>query len=102
MTRQDVMNYLTNSSILELTELQVFIEERIKENSLSEYLRLEKELAEFKKRTKVKIPKVKGELIYRNPDNPDQVWTGNGKRPKWFADNESKGITKEMMKIEKD
>jgi DNA-binding protein H-NS len=23
---------------------------------------------------------------YRNPDNPEQTWSGRGKRPRWFSD----------------
>lgn len=24
-------------------------------------------------------------VMYRNPDNPDQTWSGRGRRPAWFA-----------------
>ena len=26
----------------------------------------------------------KGKPKYRNPDNPDQTWTGRGKKPNWL------------------
>lgn len=26
----------------------------------------------------------KGKAKYRNPDNPDQTWTGRGKKPNWL------------------
>ncbi len=101
MTRQDVMNYLANASVLELTELQSFIQETINENSLSEYRRLEMQLAEFKKRTNVKVPKIKGEPKYFNPKNPSENWSGKGNPPKWFRDNVDSGMSKESMEITK-
>lgn len=31
-------------------------------------------------------PIVKGEARYANPDNPEQTWTGRGRRPGWFQE----------------
>lgn len=31
-------------------------------------------------------PTVKGEARYANPQNPEQTWTGRGRRPGWFQD----------------
>ncbi|KAA9005219.1 H-NS histone family protein [Histidinibacterium aquaticum] len=28
---------------------------------------------------------------YRNPDNPEQTWTGKGRRPEWIKDAQKKG-----------
>ena len=28
----------------------------------------------------------KGKPKYRNPDNPEQTWTGRGKKPSWLKD----------------
>lgn len=28
---------------------------------------------------------------YRNPANPEQTWTGRGKRPRWFSDALAQG-----------
>ena len=28
----------------------------------------------------------KGKAKYRNPNNPEQTWTGRGKKPKWLKD----------------
>lgn len=36
---------------------------------------------------------------YQNPDNSKQTWTGRGKRPKWYLEALSKGITPEQMEI---
>ena len=30
--------------------------------------------------------KKKAPAKYRNPDNPDQTWSGRGRKPGWFAD----------------
>jgi DNA-binding protein H-NS len=31
-------------------------------------------------------PKGKSVTKYRNPDNPNETWTGRGKRPRWLND----------------
>lgn len=36
---------------------------------------------------------------YRNPDNPDQTWTGKGRRPEWIKAAQSKGVDIETMAI---
>ena len=41
----------------------------------------------------------KGQPKYRNPDNPDQTWTGKGMRPGWFVAAQERGITREDMLI---
>ena len=41
----------------------------------------------------------KGEPKYRNPDNPEQTWTGKGMRPGWFVAAQERGITREDMRI---
>ena len=41
----------------------------------------------------------KGEPKYRNPDNPDQTWTGKGTRQGWFVAAQERGITREEMLI---
>lgn len=34
----------------------------------------------------VEKPKVRSATKYRNPDNPNETWTGRGKRPRWLND----------------
>ena len=41
----------------------------------------------------------KGEPKYRNPDNPEQTWTGKGTRPGWFVAAQERGIAREDMLI---
>ncbi len=36
---------------------------------------------------------------YRNPANPDEVWGGVGKMPKWFKAQLDKGVDKDDMLI---
>lgn len=36
---------------------------------------------------------------YRNPDNPEQTWTGRGKAPLWFAALIDSGKTREDLLI---
>ncbi|EAR52411.1 DNA-binding protein, H-NS family protein [Oceanicola granulosus HTCC2516] len=36
---------------------------------------------------------------YRNPDNPDQTWTGKGRRPDWIKAAEAKGVDISTMQI---
>lgn len=40
-----------------------------------------------------------GEPKYQNPDNPEQTWTGRGKRPAWINEAIKQGKTLEDMKI---
>lgn len=39
---------------------------------------------------------------YRNPENPDETWTGNGKMPKWLVAYIANGGTKEKCLISSD
>ncbi len=36
---------------------------------------------------------------YRNPENPDQTWTGKGRRPEWIKAAQDKGVDIETMAI---
>ncbi|MDX2298920.1 MAG: H-NS histone family protein [Xanthomonadaceae bacterium] len=45
-------------------------------------------------RTGTKVPPK-----YRNPANPDQTWTGRGKRPRWFNEALAKGRKEGDMRI---
>lgn len=38
-------------------------------------------------------PRAKAEARYRNPDNPDQTWSGLGRRPNWVKDALEAGQT---------
>lgn len=34
---------------------------------------------------------------YINPNNPDQTWSGRGKRPKWLLELDERGISLEPL-----
>lgn len=36
---------------------------------------------------------------YRNPENPDQTWSGRGRRPAWIAQAEASGKSLEDLAI---
>ncbi len=36
---------------------------------------------------------------YRNPDNPDQTWSGRGRRPRWVHEAEAAGRSLADMEI---
>ena len=36
---------------------------------------------------------------FRNPNDPDQTWTGRGRRPQWVKDAEAAGVPLETMAI---
>lgn len=49
-----------------------------------------------------KAPKAKGNVNppkYRNPENPDQTWTGKGRRPEWIKAAQAAGVDIETMAI---
>ena len=36
---------------------------------------------------------------FRNPQNPDQSWSGRGKRPGWFVTALASGVDKETLRV---
>lgn len=38
------------------------------------------------------------DLRYRNPENPDQTWSGRGRRPVWFNEALAQGRSAEELK----
>ncbi|MDD3608455.1 MAG: H-NS histone family protein [Halothiobacillaceae bacterium] len=36
---------------------------------------------------------------FRNPDNPQQVWSGRGRRPVWFIEAVARGVDPEAMRM---
>jgi DNA-binding protein H-NS len=53
------------------------------------------DLTEIAKRRTRKPAKPK----YAHPDNPEQTWTGRGRRPRWLEDALSKGKSLEEMAL---
>ena len=38
---------------------------------------------------------------YRNPDNPEETWTGRGKKPQWIQEKLESGVALETLQISK-
>jgi len=36
---------------------------------------------------------------YKNPDDPDQTWSGKGRQPAWFKSAVAAGVSTDTMKI---
>lgn len=49
----------------------------------------------------IKTGKKRGPVApkYFNPSNPDEKWTGRGKKPKWFTAALEEGTTEEQMAL---
>ena len=45
-----------------------------------------------------KRPRTSGSVQYRNPDNPEQTWSGRGRRPGWLHEAEAAGRSLEDMR----
>ena len=43
--------------------------------------------------------KAEGAPAYRNPDNPEQTWSGRGRRPRWIHEAEAAGRSLEDMRV---
>lgn len=39
-------------------------------------------------------------IKYRDPENPDNTWTGNGRTPKWMQEKLGQGATKEQFQVQ--
>ena len=95
-----------NLSLDELLEAQKQLQEKLqaeKHNAIAE-------IAERMKLMGISIADIQGffnhtkpvsssKPKYRNPDNPDETWTGKGKPPNWFKTAIKKGKEKESMLI---
>jgi DNA-binding protein H-NS len=49
--------------------------------------------------TRKKAPKEPSKIKYRNPANPEQTWTGRGKRPQWLRDALDQGANLEEFAV---
>lgn len=49
--------------------------------------------------SKPKTAKSKAPAKYRNPENPDQVWSGRGRQPAWYKAAIEAGKKPESMEI---
>lgn len=56
-------------------------------------------LVEFGASQQKKAPRKAVEPRYRNPNNPEQTWTGRGKQPRWLVAELDKGAKLESFII---
>lgn len=108
---------LEDLSVRELRELSARIDELIVEKRVSEQKALKEELAAraeelgfsveelFGERQKRKYTKRSGktgsvDVKYRNPDNPNETWSGRGRMAKWLAEKiKKRGVTLEDFAV---
>ncbi len=70
----------------------------LSEDEVNDLFQRQKEEVKRRKTTKRKGVKLKPK--YRNPENPEQLWTGRGNRPRWVTAALERGLTLQDMLIE--
>lgn len=106
---------LSSYSVEELNEL---VEKAKKEVAIKEQSRVQEvrsqmerlasdlnmsvdEVMRFDVKKKKTGSKPAGKIKFRNPDNPEQTWTGRGKRPRWLQEALDQGANLEDFAIAK-
>lgn len=56
-------------------------------------------IAELFGSEKVKAPRAKVAPVYRDPENPQNTWTGRGRKPKWLVGALNGGCDIESFRI---
>lgn len=56
-------------------------------------------IAELFGSEKTKAPRAKVAPVYRDPENPENTWTGRGRKPKWLAAALESGKSLEDFRI---
>jgi DNA-binding protein H-NS len=82
----EIKNYKDREKKRALAEVEAFARERGLNPA---------DLSELVKRRTRKPAKPK----YANPENPDQTWTGRGRRPRWIEDALAGGKTLDQMSV---
>ena len=103
---------LENYSVKELRELNGRIDVMIVEKEKSERVALRAKLAALAEEAGLTLDDVLGgtrgrggkkgtvAVKYRNPENPDETWTGRGRSPNWLVEKMKKrGVTKEDFAV---
>ena len=57
------------------------------------------ELSGKGKRRKGKQKRAQAAPKFRNPENPEQTWSGLGRKPQWFHDAIANGVPTEKLEI---
>lgn len=88
-------------------QIEKEIQSRAKKDYLAERRKMEKQLQKLADTMGMKLVSEEGEeaeevpkAIYRNPNDPSQVWRGGGRKPKWVKELEATGYDLETLKEE--
>ena len=98
---------LSSLSKAELIKLQKDVtkaidsfDDRVRQEALAELESKAKELGfSLAELTGAKKAKTKNPPKYKNPENPDQTWTGRGRQPEWIKAAKAAGQDIEAMAI---
>lgn len=102
---------LSDFSIPELQELSNDIEKEIKRRQADEVKRVRRQMKELAASVGMTPEEIllgrgpserksaKGVPQYQNPENPEQTWTGKGKRPGWVHEQLARGKSLEDLRI---
>jgi DNA-binding protein H-NS len=108
---------LSKYNLGELKQLQVDIEKEIKGRQQDEVKKAREQilsiaqtlgvsvedlLADSKKKAKAGTSETKEKVRpqYRNPNDPEQTWTGRGRQPKWVVEALAQGKKMEDFRIQ--
>jgi DNA-binding protein H-NS len=108
---------LSKYNLGELKQLQVDIEKEIKGRQQDEVKKAREQilsiaqtlgvsvedlLADSKKKAKAGASETKEKVRaqYRNPNDPEQTWTGRGRQPKWVVEALAQGKKMEDFRIQ--
>jgi DNA-binding protein H-NS len=70
----------------------------VKEHGIS-FGELFPQVGKISRQTKAKRKEVGQKAKYRNPDYPDQTWSGTGRKPTWLVEALSSGKTLEDFAV---
>lgn len=100
---------LSTYTVEQLRELANKTQDMIREKQESEVADVVRKLFELSKSSGIPVEDLlapykkknypPSKVKYRNPDNPEQVWTGRGQKPAWFRANIDKGMALEKMQV---
>lgn len=100
---------LSTYSVEELRELANKAQDTLREKQETEIADTVRKLFDLAKTTGIPVEDLlspykkknypPSRVKFRNPENPEQVWTGRGQKPAWFRANLDKGIAIEKMQV---
>lgn len=96
ITAKDVQNYMKTAPLAALSTLLVEMEATIHARKEAEKDSIRAKLAEVAQQSgfnlddflngKKRGPKGSGNVMYRNPADASQTWSGRGRKPKWLLE----------------